>query len=68
MGDTHPIVLICTNANGDVIEVGLFDDVEAARPHVARNAGRNRVFSVWTPRRNHVIEAAAVRGLSMPSE
>lgn len=60
------IVLIGTNREtGSVVEVGLYDDIEAARFHVHKNCGPT-LYSVWTPEKNSTIKAASVTGLSLP--
>jgi len=61
------IVLIGVNCdNGKVVEVGLYDDVEAARPYVAKNGGRRILYSVWTPEQNETMSTPAITGLSLP--
>lgn len=61
------VVLIGTNIHtGHPTEVGLFEDLDAARWHVHRALKQDVVFSLWTPDMNGTIKAASITGLSMP--
>lgn len=64
-----PVVLIGTNrTSGKIVEVGLYDDTESARPYVGRNGGRDVLYSVWTPEMNDTMQAPSVVGFSLPPQ
>ena len=61
------IVLIGVNKDsGKTVEVGLYESVDDARPHVARHGGGNILYSVWTPEVGSTMSTPAINGLSLP--
>lgn len=61
------VILVGSNREtGRLIEVGLYENAEAARPYVAKNGGHDVVYSLWTPGMNETMEMPSAVGFSLP--